>query len=227
MSDINNDALALFKRLQIEERARKDEEKHGPELPLEISKYLDSTPAYELKEEFTRFKKQVAKHRNDNWNKQHQVNKELIPGFRKWKTDTHQVIASIYKYSENTIIQARATTEIYEQLLYLQGKIQLENPEDKEIFDGTIDQAAKLATLGFGQAKFQDNDARNYATKAFRLPASMQLKESHLKRIEQTTLLTKNLWQTSTKPDFSKRLLYNNMDVLMEEEDSEDQTEII
>jgi hypothetical protein len=67
MDDINNneperfltatDALALFKRLQIEERTRKDEERHGSELPLEISEYLDSTPTYELKEEFIRFKK--------------------------------------------------------------------------------------------------------------------------------------------------------------------------
>ncbi|CEG67145.1 hypothetical protein RMATCC62417_03613 [Rhizopus microsporus] len=72
MGDINNneserfltvnDTLALFKRLQIEER-------HGSELPLEISEYLDSTPTYELKEEFTRFKKQVDKCRNNNWNK--------------------------------------------------------------------------------------------------------------------------------------------------------------
>jgi hypothetical protein len=63
MGDINNneperfltatDALALFKRLQIEERVMKDEERHGSELPLEISEYLDSTPTYELKEEFT------------------------------------------------------------------------------------------------------------------------------------------------------------------------------
>ncbi|KAG1053289.1 hypothetical protein G6F43_004619 [Rhizopus delemar] len=175
MGDINNneperfltaaDALAFFKRLQIKERIRKDEERHGSELPLEISEYLDSTPTYELKERFTRFKKQVARYRNDNWNKQHQINKEIIPELKKRKTDTHQVITSIYKYSENTRIQARATTEIYEQLRYLQGKIQFENPKDKEIFDGTIDQAAKFATFGFGQAKFQDNDARDYATK--------------------------------------------------------------
>ncbi|CEG80373.1 hypothetical protein RMATCC62417_14723 [Rhizopus microsporus] len=75
MDDINSneserfftaaDALALFKRLQIEERTRKDEERHGTELPLEISEYLDSTPTYELKEELTRFKKQVAKYNND------------------------------------------------------------------------------------------------------------------------------------------------------------------
>lgn len=125
MDDINNnepeillttaDALALFKRLQIEER-------HGSELSLEISEYLDSTPTYELKKEFTRFKKQVAKYRNDNRNKQHQINKKLISELKKWKTDTHQVVIPMYKYSESTRIQARATTEIYEWLLYLQGK---------------------------------------------------------------------------------------------------------
>ncbi|ORE00759.1 hypothetical protein BCV72DRAFT_325475, partial [Rhizopus microsporus var. microsporus] len=48
------------------------------------------------------------------------INKELVPGLEKWETVTYQVIISIYKYSENTRIQARATTEIYEQLLYFQ-----------------------------------------------------------------------------------------------------------
>jgi hypothetical protein len=59
MGDIDNneperflaatDALPLFKRLQIEERTRKDEERHGSELPLEMLEYLDSTPTYALK----------------------------------------------------------------------------------------------------------------------------------------------------------------------------------
>lgn len=185
MTDINeneeryftaNEVLELFKRLRVEERTRREQERHGTELPLEISEYLDSTPTYELKEEFTRFKKQVARYKNDNWIKPQQINKELIPELKKWKTDTHQVITSIYKYSENTRVQARATTEIYEQLVYLRDKIGFTNPEDKEIFDGAIDQSAKLATFGFGQAKFQDNDAKEYVTRALRIPVSVQHK---------------------------------------------------
>ncbi|KAG1544513.1 hypothetical protein G6F47_005389 [Rhizopus delemar] len=220
MGDINDneperfltaaDALELFKRLQIEERIRKDEERYGSELPLEISEYLDSTPTYEHKEEFTRFKKQSARYRNDNWNKQHQINKEIIPELKKWKTDTHQVVTSIYKYSENTRIQARATTEIYEQLRYLQGKIQFENPEDKEIFDGIIDQAAKLAMFGFGQAKFQDNDARDYATKALKLPASMQYKGKFPEEDRAENTFDQEFMTDLHQARFQQRLLYNN-----------------
>ncbi|CEP11873.1 hypothetical protein [Parasitella parasitica] len=66
--------------------------------------------------------------------------------------DTYQAVSQIYKYSENTRVEARANTEIYEQLQYLQQKIQFNNEEDKQIFDGAMDQSAKLATFGFGQA---------------------------------------------------------------------------
>ena len=50
MTDINeneeryftaNEVLELFKRLRVEERTRREQERHGTELPLEISEYLD------------------------------------------------------------------------------------------------------------------------------------------------------------------------------------------
>ncbi|KAG1257701.1 hypothetical protein G6F68_009176 [Rhizopus microsporus] len=90
------EALALFRKLQLEEQNQRDEGLHGAELPLEISEYLDGTPAYELKEEFKRFKRQIAKYKNDNWNRPEQINKELIPELKKWKIDTFQVVSSIY-----------------------------------------------------------------------------------------------------------------------------------
>ncbi|KAG1008543.1 hypothetical protein G6F27_006398 [Rhizopus arrhizus] len=180
------EALALFRKLQLEEQNQRDEGLHGAELPLEISEYLDGTPAYELKEEFKRFKRQIAKYKNDNWNRPEQINKELIPELKKWKIDTFQVVSSIYKYSDNTRAQARASTEIYTQLQYLQQKVHFDNDEDREIFEGAIDQAAKLATFGFGQAKFQDNDAKELATKALRVPASLK----HLEKTQDEDRVT-------------------------------------
>lgn len=144
------EAFELFKRLQIEERQQRKENFYGSELPLDISKNLDGTSLYELKEECKRFKRQVAKYNNEKWNNQEQINKELIPELKRWKIDTFQVVSNIYKYSENTRIQARASTEIYEQLQYLQGKIQFSSEEYKQIFEGAIDQAAKLSIFGFG-----------------------------------------------------------------------------
>ena len=38
--------------------------------------------------------------------------------------------------------------------------------KEKQIFEGAVDHAAKLATFGFGQAKFQDSDVREFAAKA-------------------------------------------------------------
>ncbi|KAG1183647.1 hypothetical protein G6F36_008292 [Rhizopus arrhizus] len=57
-------------------------------------------------------------------------------------------------------------------------------------------------------------------------------RESSLKRIEQKTPLTKDLWQTSTKQDSNNvystttPTTISNMDVLMEEEDIGEQTEV-
>ncbi|KAG1321393.1 hypothetical protein G6F62_010841 [Rhizopus arrhizus] len=148
------EAFELFKRLQIEERAQRDENLHGSDLSLGISEYLDSTLMYELKEGFKRFKRQVARYNNGTWNRQEQINKELISELKEWKIDTFQIVNNIYKYSEDTRVQARASTEIYEQTHYLQQKIQFNNEEDKHIFEGAVGQAAKLATFEFGQAKF-------------------------------------------------------------------------
>ncbi|KAG1254527.1 hypothetical protein G6F68_010808 [Rhizopus microsporus] len=131
------EAFELFKRLQIEERAQRDGNLHDSDLSLGISEYLDGTLMYELKGEFKRFKRQ-----------------ELIPELKQWKIDTFQIVNNIYKYSEDTSVQARANTEIYEQSYYLQKKIQFNNEEDKHIFEGAVGQAAKLATFEFGQAKF-------------------------------------------------------------------------
>ncbi|KAG1373013.1 hypothetical protein G6F61_010546 [Rhizopus arrhizus] len=107
------EAFELFKRLQIEERAQSDENLHGSDLSLGISEYLDGTLIQE------------------------QINKELIPELKEWKIDTFQIVNNIYKYSEDTRVQAK-----------------FNNEEDKHIFEGAVGQAAKLATFEFGQAKF-------------------------------------------------------------------------
>lgn len=39
--------------------------------------------------------------------------------------DAHQLVTTIFKHTETTRLQARASTEIYEQLLYLQDRILL------------------------------------------------------------------------------------------------------
>lgn len=99
MSDINNNeperfftannALALFKRLQIEDM-------HGSELPLEMSEYLDSTWQHmNSKKGLQDLKNRSPSAGTITGTKQHQINQELIPELKKWKTDTHQVITFI------------------------------------------------------------------------------------------------------------------------------------
>lgn len=180
------DAFALFKRLQIEEQAQKDEGFQGSELPLEISEYLDGTPTYELKEEFKRFKRQVARYNNDTWNRQEQINKEFIPEPKKWKIDAFRIVNTIYRYSENTRVQARASTEIYEQLQCLQKKTQFDNEEDKRIFEGAVDQAVKLNNLpDFDHLKFFEHvtgHSKRKATGASRIIIQSWIEDDQLKK---------------------------------------------
>ncbi|CEI98776.1 hypothetical protein RMCBS344292_12876 [Rhizopus microsporus] len=192
MDDINNnepeillttaDALALFKRLQIEER-------HGSELSLEISEYLDSTPTYELKKEL-RFKKQVAK------SGRHTPTKLSSPCI-----STQRAL----EYRQEQRQKYTSGFFIYKE------KIQFENPKVKEIFDGTIDEAAKLATFGFGQAKFQDNGVRDYATKALRLPASTQHKGKSTEEDSADNTFGQKFMADLHQARLQQRLLYNNI----------------
>ena len=47
---------------------------------------------------------------------------EIIRELNNWEVDAYQLVHIIYKITETTRIQARASTELYEQLSYLQDK---------------------------------------------------------------------------------------------------------
>ena len=82
--------------------------KHGSELPMEIL-YMNPRRSSNVSRDM--LLGTTIKDRADLY-----ITKELIPELRRWKVDTYQVVSIIYKYSDNTRVQARANTEIYEQL---------------------------------------------------------------------------------------------------------------
>ncbi|KAI8881009.1 hypothetical protein K501DRAFT_189965, partial [Backusella circina FSU 941] len=98
---------------------------------------------------------------------------------QKANLDTHRVATIIYKHADGTRIQASATTEIFTNLLYLKERCQFVLTADQEIFNNTIGKAERLAIVyGFGTTKCQHQEARELATKALNLLASLRHLES-------------------------------------------------
>jgi hypothetical protein len=165
---------ALFRELE-EQRAREREiQVNGTELPLVISETLDNASSAQLKDDFKQYKRTIQRYNHDTWTKAEQINREFIPDLKNWKVDAYQLVSTIHKITETTRLQARASTELYEQLQYLQDKAEFTSGKDREIFNNTIEQAQRLAIFGFGSAKLQENEAKEVSLKALRLPSSIK-----------------------------------------------------
>jgi hypothetical protein len=103
--------------------------------------------------------------------------------------------------------QARASTELYELLDDIKEKINFENEETAQKFATAMEQAAKLAVYGFGSAKLQDQEAREYATKALRLPARLNTWRSKKWMKEERSMHSnQSLSKVYTKQDLNKEL---------------------
>ncbi|KAG1123991.1 hypothetical protein G6F38_013933 [Rhizopus arrhizus] len=113
---------ALFRELEEQRNREREIQTNGVELPLVISEALDNASSAQLKDDFKQYKRTIQRYNHDTWTKAEQINKEYIPDLKNWKVDAYQLVSSIYKNTETTRIQARASTEIYEQLQYLQEK---------------------------------------------------------------------------------------------------------
>ena len=165
---------ALFREFE-EQRAREREiQANGTELPLVISEALDNASSAQLKDDFKQYKRTIQRYNHDTWTKAEQINKEFIPDLKNWKVDAYQLVSTIHKITETTRLQARASTEIYEQLQYLQSKAAFISEKDSEIFNNTIEQAQRLSIFGFGSAKQQEREAKEVSLKALKLPASIK-----------------------------------------------------
>ncbi|EIE91833.1 hypothetical protein RO3G_16544 [Rhizopus delemar RA 99-880] len=168
-----DDVTAILREFERQRDEQKEFSYKGKQVPEGIPEILDATPASDLKDDIKRYKKQIPRYNHGEWTKNQQINKEFIPDLKKWKVATHQVVSSIFKLAEGARLQARASTEIFELLETIEDKLQFRN-EDQQTFITAMSQAAKLAVFGFTQARNLDQDAKEYATKALRLPASLR-----------------------------------------------------
>lgn len=87
--------------------------------------------------------------------------------------DTAQVVTTIYKSSETLRTYGRAATELYEQLSNIQEG-EISQDEAHQLLAEAVENSKRLAIFAWYQAKQQDEEAKEYATKALKLPASLK-----------------------------------------------------
>lgn len=84
-----------------------------------------------------------------------------------------QLVSSIYKRSEIIRTFGRGATEIFEQLKTIrEGEISGE--EANAILEEASESAKRLADFSWTQSKQQDEEAREFAIKALKLPDSLK-----------------------------------------------------
>jgi len=146
----------LFRELEKQRARERAIQANGTVLPLVISEALDDASPAQFKDDFKNYERTIQRYNHDTWTRAEQVHKEFIPDLKNWKLDAYQLVVTIHKIAETTRLQARASTELYEQLQYLQNKAEFTSGKDREIFNNTIEQAQRLAIYGFGSAKLQE-----------------------------------------------------------------------
>lgn len=167
------EVLQLFQRFRDEEKTINQQTREERPLPLDITTYLEESTPLQIQENFKRFKRELSKYQDEEWTVGEEINKSLIPKLKSYTVDTAQVVTSIYKGSETLRTHGRAATELYEQLSTLQEGEMSQN-EAHQLLETTRENAKRLAIFAWYQAKQQDEEAKEYAVKALRLPASLK-----------------------------------------------------
>jgi polyhydroxyalkanoate synthesis regulator phasin len=167
------EVFQLFQRFRNEEKAVNQHVREGRPLPLDISAYLEESTQQQLQDNFKRYKRDLSKYHHEEWTVGEEINKSLIPKLKYYTVDTAQVVSTIYKGSDIIRTHGRAATEIYEQLNTIrEGEISQE--EARQLLDETMESAKRLAIFAWAQARHQDVEAKDYAIKALKLPASLK-----------------------------------------------------
>ncbi|KAI8883253.1 hypothetical protein K501DRAFT_184946 [Backusella circina FSU 941] len=204
----------LFRELE-EQRAREREiQANGVELPLAIREALENTPTAQLKDELRKYKKYIQRYNHPDWTSVQQINKEYFPDLKNWKVNAYQLVNTIYKNTETTRIQARANTELYEQLKYLQEKAKFASTKYREIFNNTVEQAERLAVFGFGSAKFQEHEAKEVSFKALKLPPNAKHLEYSVEEDGKTNAFDRDFVEQLQKARFEDKITRNATSVV-------------
>ncbi|KAG0808157.1 hypothetical protein G6F16_012890 [Rhizopus arrhizus] len=167
------EVIELLRRIKTAEQAETQKAREERELPLGITSSLDKPTRQQHQDNFKRYKREVTKYHHDEWTVAEEINKSFIPKLKQYTVDTTQVVNAHYKGAEISRLHGRAATEIYEQLSIIQaGEISTE--EAHQLLAEAIESAKRLAVHAWIQGRQHDEDAKDYAIRALKLPTSLK-----------------------------------------------------
>ncbi|KAG1257462.1 hypothetical protein G6F68_009288 [Rhizopus microsporus] len=181
MNDNNNIQLSEEQKEQLyrefKQRARIEDEAYEREfeIPEEILEDLDNTSKTDFHQRFKKYQRSLPKYQKTQWTSAETINKCFHADLKRENLDSYQVISSHYKHSDKLRTAGAAATEIFEELQSLIGT-------EDSIFANVLEKARRLAIFTYANAKFIDQEAKEIATKALHLPASVR----HLGEEEET-----------------------------------------
>lgn len=140
---------------------------------MDIINTLEENSKLQLQENFKRYKKDLTRYAHDEWTVAEEINKSLTPKLKQHTVETTQLVSSIYKGAEIIRTFGRGATEVFEQLKTIrEGEISGE--EANAILEEVFESAKRLSIFAWAQGKQQDEEAREFAIKALRLPTSLK-----------------------------------------------------
>ncbi|KAI8881652.1 hypothetical protein K501DRAFT_295707 [Backusella circina FSU 941] len=143
------------------------------QLPVEITSTLENNTQQQHQENFKRYRRDISKYHNEEWTVAEEVNKSLLPKLKHYTVDTTQVVNAYYKGAETSRLHGRAATEIFEQLKTIKSG-NISTQEAIELLGEAMESAKRLAVHAWVQGRQYDTDAKEHASKALRVPASIQ-----------------------------------------------------
>ncbi|KAG2195369.1 hypothetical protein INT47_004477, partial [Mucor saturninus] len=196
------EVIELLRRARATEQAETQKTREERELPLEITSSLEQHTKQQHQDNFKRYKRDVTKYHHNEWTIVEEINKSFLPKLRHYTVDTTQVVNAHYKGAEISRLHGRAATEIFEQLSIIKdGEISTE--EAHQLLDEAIESAKRLSIHAWIQGKQHDEDAKDYAIRALKLPPSLkhlETKDSGSKR----EAFDEDLSPCTTKPTINK-----------------------
>ncbi|KAI8876614.1 hypothetical protein K501DRAFT_337981 [Backusella circina FSU 941] len=156
--EVNKIVAEVTKRVR-ETQVEESDQRQGSDLP-------------KLQRVLKKFKRGTHKDNNQEWVTAETTNPDFINQLKETKVDTAQLVNTIYRLTENTRVQAKAATELYEHLKYIMNRGL--RREDLQIFQDSIEKNRRLAVYWFGVAKQQENEAKEITIKSLKLPHSFK-----------------------------------------------------
>ncbi|KAG1174212.1 hypothetical protein G6F36_011269 [Rhizopus arrhizus] len=202
----------LFQRFKAEEQATTQRAREERELPLEIITSLDDVKRQQHLDNFKRYKRDISKYYHNEWTVGEEINKSFLPKLKNHTVDTTQVVNAYYKGSEINRTHGRAATELYEQLHTIK-RGNLPADQAHQLLDEAIESAKRLAIHAWFHARQQDEDAKQYATKALKLPQSLrhlESRESSTKRDAFNPEFVESYYEASFQEDLLRKSANNS-----------------